>query len=70
MKIYINKIVNRITFKIKSRYYLELFTPVTMKLLESTKNKITKDINGENILHLEIIEVILVHCNITKNDYQ
>ena len=40
-----------------------------MKLLESTKNKITKDKNGESVPHLEITEVILVHCNIV-NDYQ
>ena len=42
MKIYINKIENRITFKIKTGYYLELLTPETMKLLGSTKSKITK----------------------------
>ena len=41
-----------------------------MKLLGSTKSKITKDENGENLLHLEITEVILVHCNIINNDYQ
>ena len=41
-----------------------------MKLLGSTKNKITKDKKGENIPHLEITEVVLVHCNITDNDYQ
>ena len=41
-----------------------------MKLLGSTKNKITKDKNGENVLHLEITEVILVHFNIVNNDYQ
>ena len=41
-----------------------------MKLLGSTKNKITKDKNGENVPHLEITEVVLVHCNIVKNDYQ
>ena len=41
-----------------------------MKLLESTENKITKDKNGENVPHLEITEVILVHCNIFSNDYQ
>ena len=41
-----------------------------MKLLRSTKNKITKDKNGENVLHLEITEVVLVHCNIVNNDYQ
>ena len=41
-----------------------------MKLLGSTKNKITKDKNGENVPHLEITEVVLVHCNIVDNDYQ
>ena len=41
-----------------------------MKLLESTENKITKDKNGKNLPHLEIAEVVLVHCNIVKNDYQ
>ena len=41
-----------------------------MKLLESTKNKITKDENGENVLHLEITKVILIHCDIANNDYQ
>ena len=40
---YINRIENRITFKIKSGYYLELLTPETMKLLGSTESKITKD---------------------------
>ena len=41
-----------------------------MKLLGSTKNKITKDKNGENVPDLEITEVALVHCNIVNNDYQ
>ena len=41
-----------------------------MKLLGSTKNKIAKDKNGENVPHLEIIEVVLVHFNIVNNDYQ
>ena len=41
-----------------------------MKLLGSTENKITKDKNGENVLHLEIAEVVLVHCDIVCNDYQ
>ena len=40
-----------------------------MKLLASTKNKITEDKNGENVPHLEIKEVVLVHCNIVSNDY-
>ena len=70
IRIYVNKIENRITFKIKTGYYLELLTPETMKLLGSTENKITKDKNGENVPHLEITEVVLVHCNIANNDYQ
>ena len=41
-----------------------------MKLLGSTENKITIDKNGENVLHLEITEVVLVHCNIVNNDYK
>ena len=43
IRIYVNKIGNRITFKIKNGYYLELLTPKTMKLLGSTESKITKD---------------------------
>ena len=70
IRIYVNKIENRITFKIETGYYLELLTPETMKLLGSTKSKITKDENGENLLHLEITEVVLVHCNIINHDYQ
>ena len=70
MQIYVNKIKNRITFKIKKGYTFELLTKETMKLLGSTKNKITKDKNGENVPHLEISEVILVHCNMINNDYQ
>ena len=49
IRIYVNKIENRITFKIKNGYYLELLTLEAMKLLGSTKNKITKDKNGENM---------------------
>ena len=41
-----------------------------MKLLGSIENKITKGKNGENVSHLEITEVVLVHCDIVNNDYQ
>ena len=51
-------------------YYLELLMPETMKLCGSTENKITKDKNSKNESHLEITEIILVCCNIVKNDYQ
>ena len=64
-----NKIEN-ITFKIKTGHYLELLTPETMKLLGSTKSKKNKDKNNENAPHLEITEVVLIHCNIVNNDYQ
>ena len=40
-----------------------------MKLFESSKSKITKDKYGENVPHLEVTEVVLVHCNIVNNDY-
>ena len=70
IKTYVNKIENRITFKIKNEYYLELLTRETMKLLGSTESKITKYQNDENVPHLENTEVILVHCNLVNNDYQ
>ena len=55
IRIYVNRIKNRSTFKIKSGYYLELLTPETMKLLGSVESKITKDKNGENVPHLEVV---------------
>ena len=68
--IHVNKIENRITFKIKDGCSLEILTKETMKLLGSVENKITKDKNSENVTHLEITEVVLVHCNMVTNDYQ
>ena len=44
--------------------------PEKMKLLGSTKSKIIKDENEENLLHVEITEVVLIQCNIVNNDYQ
>ena len=49
-KICVNKIENIITFKVKKEYYLEILTPETIKLLGSTKSKVKKDKNGENVL--------------------
>ena len=68
VQIYLNKIENRITFKIKDGYSLEHLTPETMALLGSTENKITKDKNGQNKPHLEITEVVLLQCNIVNTD--
>ena len=70
VKIFINKRENRIIFRIKNGYSLKILTSETIKLLGNTENKITKDKNGENVPHLEITEVVLVHCNIVNNDYQ
>ena len=70
VKIYVNKIENRTTFKIKNEYSLELLIHETMKLLGSTENKITEDKNGENVPYLEITEVVLVYSNIVNNNYQ
>ena len=64
-----NKVENRIMLKIKTGYYLELVTRETMILLGSTKSKIAKDKNGENIPYLEIAEVVLIHCNVVDNSY-
>ena len=68
VRIYVNKIENRITFKIRNGYSLELLTPETMKLLGSTENKITKNKNGENVPHIKVTEVVLIHFNIVNND--
>ena len=68
IRIDVNNIENRIIFKIKSGYYLELLMPETMKLLGSTKSKITKDETGENVPRSEIPKVVLILCNIVNND--
>ena len=67
VKICVNKIQHRITLNTKCRYYLELLIPESMKLLGNTKEKITEDRNGGNASHLEINEVVLLHCNILNN---
>ena len=70
IEIYPNKMKNRIVFKIKTSYKLELLTPETMRLLGSTKKDVDSDKNSENVPKLESVEVVLVHCNLVKNDYQ
>ena len=57
-------------FKIRTEYYLEFLMPETMKLLGRAKSKINKNKNCENKPHLEITEVIIIHCNVVSNDYQ
>ena len=71
IRIYVNKIERRITFKIETRHYLELLTPETIKLLGSNKSKITESKNGENgVPRVELTEAVLVHFNIANHDYQ
>ena len=67
---YINRINNRLVFKIKDRYKLELQTPETIKLFSSTKKLTEKTKYGENVSRLEVVEVILVQCNSVHNQYQ
>ena len=70
MKIYVNRIKNRIVFKIKADCKLELLSPETMKLLRSTKKDVNQGKNGENLPKLEPAEVVLVHCYLVNNNYQ
>ena len=70
MQIYQNKVKNRIVFKVRTDYKLELLSPETMKLLGSAKKDVDKDKNGEDAPKLESVEVILVHCNLVNNSYQ
>ena len=62
--------VNRIVFKIKTSYKLELLSPETMKLLGSTKKDVDQDKDGEDVPKFESVEVVLVHCNLVNNSYQ
>ena len=70
IEIYPNKIKNRIVFKIKTGYKLELLSSETMKLLGSTKKDVDQDKDGEDVPKLESVEVVLVHCNLVNNNYQ
>ena len=70
IQIYPNKIKNRIVFKIKTGYKLELLTSETMKFLRSTKKDVDKDKDREIVPKLESMEVVLVYSNLVKNDYQ
>ena len=73
IRIYINKIGSRVTFTSKTGHYFELLTFGTMKLYGSTKIKINNNRNTENVSHLQITNIVLVHCDIViiiDNDYQ
>ena len=69
IKIYPNKIKNRIVFNIKTGYNLELLSSETLKLFGSTKKDVDQDKDGD-VSKLESVEVVLVHWNLVKNNYQ
>ena len=68
--LYIKIINNRLVFKTKDGYKLELQTSQTMKLFCSTKIPIDKTKTGENVPSLDVVEVVLVQCNLADNQYQ
>ena len=70
VQIYANEIENRIAFKIKTGYKLELLTKGTMQLLGDLKKDFDQNKNGELLPRLETVEVVLVHCNLVNNSYQ
>ena len=70
VQVYVYKIKNRIVFKIKTGYKLELLTEETMQLLGSSKKDTENSKDGEIVPRLETVEVVLVHCNLVNNKYQ
>ena len=70
MLIYVNEINNRIAFKIKSGYKLELLSKETMKLLGSLTDTIDGDKNGELVPKLESVDLVLIRCDLVNNSYQ
>ena len=70
VEIYVNKIKNRIVFKTKMGYKLEILSSATIKLLESNNKHVEQDKDGGNESKLESIEVALVHFNLVNNSYQ
>ena len=69
IQIYANKIKNRIVFKIKTWYKLELWSSETKKLFGSTKEDVDKDKDREDVPKLESAEVVLMHCNLVNDSH-
>ena len=65
-----NKTKNRIVFKIKIHYKLELLSPETMKLLGTTSKGVDRDKDRVDESKLESVEVVLLNCNLVNNNYQ
>ena len=70
MQVYVNKIKNRIVFKIKTGYKLELLSLETIKLLKRAEKDLDQDKDGKIVPKIESLEVVLVHCNVVNNNYQ
>ena len=70
VQIYVDKIKNRIVFKIKTGYKLELLSKETIQLLGSSKKDIDQNKDGENVPKLESVEVALINCNLVNNNYE
>ena len=70
VQIYVNKIKNRIVFKIRTGYKLEFLSKETMQLLGSSKKDIDENKDGEIAPRLETVEVVLVRCNLVNINYQ
>ena len=70
IQIYPNKIKNRIVFKVKTGYKLELLSSEAKELLGSTGKDIDKDKDGKDVPKLESVKVVLIHCNLVNNNYQ
>ena len=68
--IFVNEINNRIVFKLKSGYKLELLSKETMKLSGSLSDTIDGDKNSELVPKLESVDLVLVHCNLVNNSYE
>ena len=68
--VYFNRINNRLAFKVKDGYKLELKTSETIKLFGNTKKLINKTKSGGNVQSLELVEIVLVQCNLIDNQYQ
>ena len=70
VQIYVNTIRNRIVFKIKTGYKLELLSPETMKLLGSPKKDLDQNKDWEDVPKLESVEIVLAHCNLVNSNHQ
>ena len=70
VQIYVKKIENRVVFKIKTGYELELLSPETIRLLGDTKKDADQEKDGKDAPKLEALELVLVHFNLVNNNYQ